>query len=94
MVNSLGMKIKENDPACQKAFEPSDHGNVLGVNIDLPSRTWSVPLMKLEDMSQSLDDIVDKTDPLKPKAFSVNQFERCIGILESFSRLSAIGELN
>lgn len=91
VVNSLGMKIKENDPACQKAFEPSDHGNVLGVNLDLPSRTWSVPLMKLEDMSQSLDDIVDKTDPLKPKAFSVNQFERCIGILESFSRLSAIG---
>ena len=29
VVTKLGLKIKEHDPNCEKAFEPSDHGECL-----------------------------------------------------------------
>ena len=67
-------------------------GQVLGLEFDLPTRSWFAPVRKLEDLSQSLDEIVDKTDPARPVAFTVNSFERCLGILDSFANNSAIAK--
>ena len=57
----------------------------------LPSRTWWAPQKKLNDLSETLDELVDKDNPENARAFTVNQFERGLGILENFSQLSLIG---
>ena len=49
-----------------------------------------LPLIK-QNLS-SLDEIVDKNNPARPVAFTVNTFERCLGILDSFANNSAIAK--
>ena len=75
----------------EKAFRPSPRGQALGVEFDLRTFTWYVPQKKINDMSQTLDEMVDKFCPARPIAFTVNVFERAMGILENFAQMSKIG---
>ena len=93
VVETLGLRLKPHDPNLEKAFLPSHKGQVLGVEFDLPSRTWWAPQKKLNDLSQTLEDLVDMHNPANTKAFTVNTFEKCVGILDNFGLLSRVGRV-
>ena len=92
VVEMCGLRLKPHDVNLEKAFLPSPRGQALGIEFNLADRSWWAPQKKLNDLSASLDGIINKQNPAKPIAFSVNEMQKCLGILENFSHLTRLGK--
>ena len=93
VTEQLGLGIKEADPAFIKAFNVTDHGQALGIEFHLPTRTWHVPEMKRNDLSECLDQIVDKNDLRMIVPATLNSLQQVVGLLQSFARLNTFGKV-
>ena len=93
VTKQLGLGIKPADPQRIKAFNVSDKGQALGIEFDLPTRTWHVPEMKRNDLSQCLEQVVDMTDVRKIVPATLNGMQQVIGLLQSFAKMSQFGKV-
>ena len=82
---------RPHDPNLEKAFIASEAGQVLGVDMDLPSRSWSVSQLKREDLCETINLLVNSADIFEIKPVTLNVLQRGIGLLCSFARQSQLG---
>jgi len=57
---NLEVPLAENCPHHEKAFGPSTHGTVLGINFDSESMEWSISKTKENSLQLAIDDFLDK----------------------------------
>jgi hypothetical protein len=78
---SVGARLAPPCPDCDKAFEDSTVGTVLGIRFHTPDLTWSLPAKKLLSLQNLVHDcLVDKPLPLL-------QLQRLLGSLNHFSQM-------
>ena len=92
-VETLGLGMKKHDENLAKAYDPNRKGGqVLGVDLNLPDRTWFVSEVKRRDLSETVDEAIDPADYKRPIPINSNQLQRLVGLLTSFARLFSLGK--
>ena len=91
MASDLGLQIKAHDPALDKAYEPSlVGGNVLGLILHLPSRSWSVSQMKMNHISEVFSQVVDVQAVFLPVLATLKDTQEVAGLVTDFSKSSQL----
>lgn len=92
VVTTLNIGMKEHDPGLEKAFSAVEAGQALGINFNLPSRSWFASDAKRRDLSETIEILVDPAKPHLTRFVTINDLQRIIGLLASFARLSKLGK--
>jgi hypothetical protein len=60
LCKELNVPLAESCPNHEKAFGPSTHGTVLGINFDSTLMEWSISAEKESDLQQQIDEFLNK----------------------------------
>ena len=91
MAKDLGLSIKEHDQSLDKAFNPNQKGgNILGLFLDLPTRSWQISELKMNHICETFAQTVKVTDVYQPVLATLKDVQEVVGLVNNFAKSSQL----